>query len=596
MALARAGARSSSSLRPPSTSSSPPQIASSHSSSPLAAPTGKQKAPFPTEEADRSWGGKTGVIINLRMSKFMQGAWDEVQRAGDLSAWGRDSSAANASHQELVKDSLQKKLSESEPVSVSRHFSAWAKWKKFVGEKSRASTGSPWVFAPPPWLIGSFLKISSSTGPTAARGMAAHLDWMARLLGLDLNLKHPLVNPMTVQPRSHVPSQAIPLEARMVVHLELIAKQGNQFLCHAAADSILMTFGVVRWAHIQRSRLVGQTNANFTFLCVKGKTWGKPFLWTLGVSTFTGIGAAAAVVKTLRSSPDEHSRPFLLRAWGPCARDPTTASKWLPRQLTFAQASAARRKLLQLHPLNMSLEQAKAFSSYSARRVLPTIGGMLSMRPSEMAALSNWRDVTAQDAQASKVARSTPAHYDASKLLQSARAKSTATLAVTLAAEKSSKGLNADWQELAQHFPQAIEARKAARDSADVFSPQASHVQAKRSWPFLPSQLATVKRFRRLKGASRAEKARVPSRNEHLSQSASSSSQGGWAPDSAPHHPWFHAAHSKGPIHWEASTSTDVVTAKCGKKVSLSSAVRGVSEQTALTAGRLWCKYCYKGS
>ena len=83
----------------------------------------------------------------------------------------------------------------------------------------------------------------------------------------------------------------------------------------------------------------------------------------------------------------------------------------------------------------MDNASALEVSTYDARRLLPTIGGLLHFSPEERAALGNWRDHTA-DPVVRKAAANMGVHYDASVLIQTAQAKSMAIEAVRIACSK----------------------------------------------------------------------------------------------------------------------------------------------------------------
>ena len=89
----------------------------------------------------------------------------------------------------------------------------------------------------------------------------------------------------------------------------------------------------------------------------------------------------------------------------------------------------------------MSAKKAATISSYSARRVLPSVEGEAGLTTQEKAALSNWTDVSADaGGAAAAVASSMAAHYDEMKLQQSAVAKSMTITAIATAVETAASG------------------------------------------------------------------------------------------------------------------------------------------------------------
>ena len=121
--------------------------------------------------------------------------------------------------------------------------------------------------------MAEFMKSASERGPTAARGCYDHLLWMGKLLRVNLRVTHPLVEPFRRTPKGHKPTQARVVSVHMLAHMEKLVMSENVFVSHAAAELLLVAYGAVRWAHLQRSVLVGEAELSFTFKCVRGKSF-----------------------------------------------------------------------------------------------------------------------------------------------------------------------------------------------------------------------------------------------------------------------------------------------------------------------------------
>ena len=122
--------------------------------------------------------------------------------------------------------------------------------------------------------------------------------------------------------------------------------------------------------------------------------------------------------------------------------------------------------LLQLPPLKYRPSEMGPRLSYEARRFLPSLAGMLELRPREEASLGNWKDLvqSATHGEASACARSMAVHYDESKVQLQAVTKVSCVLALQIAAENADT-YNIPWDAVRPHLPQAGTLRELAKDA-----------------------------------------------------------------------------------------------------------------------------------
>ena len=157
----------------------------------------------------------------------------------------------------------------------------------------------------------------------------------------------------------------------MVTHLlgvlEYTAEHAHWPILMAAAT---MVFGLIRFCHVQRSYLIGANTAIMIFWCFKGKTGTRDgFAWSLP-RTLGSLDLYAIWKRHWDKVRPRHGEGF--RRWHYLAFDSDTA---VP--VSIGQF------LRVIRPYFEGVLDVQHLSSYSFRRVVPTLAGIVRLTDTE---------------------------------------------------------------------------------------------------------------------------------------------------------------------------------------------------------------------
>eukprot|EP00973_Karenia_brevis_P014417 1963848-Karenia_brevis.AAC.1 len=82
------------------------------------------------------------------------------------------------------------------------------------------------------------------------------LNFVGRVCRLELQCGHPLVQPFTVPTKGHQVMPKSPVSMAIMAHWEHLAQSNNIFVASVALANLCLLFGVLRFAHLQRSCLL----------------------------------------------------------------------------------------------------------------------------------------------------------------------------------------------------------------------------------------------------------------------------------------------------------------------------------------------------
>ena len=142
-----------------------------------------------------------------------------------------------------------------------------------------------------------------------------------------------------------------------------------------------MCFGVVRYTQLQRSYLVGGNGGTLVFWCTKGKTGSRGgFAWS--VPRYCGTLDLLQVLGAQLNKVRPRSGAGFKR-W-----------HWLGFDSATAQPVGTAQCVRILRPhLSAAMDvTSRRLSSYSFRRVLPTLAGYVGLSETERLALGQWVD------------------------------------------------------------------------------------------------------------------------------------------------------------------------------------------------------------
>ena len=392
--------------------------------------------------------GEPGVA---RRDRLLFSLWETLVGFGPLSSHYTDLDLASGSGAVKSRDIWLRGLHDTSVGSISGGLSAFSRWKKWA-----AIHGAD-PLRPKAVEMASFLKDTASGGPTAALSTCRSLKWICGKIGIDLRMNNPLVMPWGVATMGHKVVQAVPLKIMVVVHWETLLGSPNDYIKMIAIGNLLIIFGVLRFQHVQRSRLLKCCAHVLIGECSQGKAKAEGvrsgYFWTLPKEGIAEKNLGEIVFNFLGKLVDkcQDHQDFLLHDFLPKHSDITGASAFSPEPLRYGRFQAATSKLLQCPPLEMSAAEAAKNTTYKGRRILPTAAGLLHLISEERAALGNWKDLSSRDAEAGKASTNMGTRYDASRLSLSARTKVMCVQALSRACDKV-ESFTEPLERLSQHF------------------------------------------------------------------------------------------------------------------------------------------------
>jgi hypothetical protein len=312
--------------------------------------------------------------------------------------------------------------------NVTPRISSWRSWNEWA---CKAGVTDP--AAPPPHVLAQWLKNTTARGPTVATGHLARLIWLNKKLGLSIPVDSLLLSPYRTVPRSHAPQQQRPYAVSELVHFETLLLQGdNIFVQQAAAVAVLVAYGALRYAHLQRSQLLGLTESVLVGACTVGKSQSastgrrEGFVWTVPRFGIAGTDIGLAVMNLV--GPDSKLIPNRGQDVLFLDFEPSTslakATNFVGRPLSLGKWQMASQQCLQLPPLCRKQDDVGSGGSYRCRRVLSTIAGEVPLSQVQSAAIGDWVSQTGDEAGRSrKIANAMFVRYNDNSLALAARAK-----------------------------------------------------------------------------------------------------------------------------------------------------------------------------
>eukprot|EP00971_Amphidinium_carterae_P144776 2868635-Amphidinium_carterae.2 len=231
----------------------------------------------------------------------------------------------------------------------------------------------------------------------------------------------------SVPPERHSPVQQPPYDLADLAHFEFLVQGSNRLAASIAWTNLVMSYGTLRFAHVQRSSLVSSDANVLHGHCSKGKS---------------------------RVADARPGFSWYVPRHG-CTLDPPgsihKAIRFVVAPMSHSKFQALTRELLQMRPLCKPMAMAATYTSYRGRHFLPTLLAMLGASSQDQAAAGNWRDLN--DASARHESQSMPTRYDGSKCLRSQQVKVAAVSALSQAC-RSVDRFDLSWPSLSSRLPQ----------------------------------------------------------------------------------------------------------------------------------------------
>jgi hypothetical protein len=217
---------------------------------------------------------------------------------------------------------------------------------------------------------------------------------------------------------------------------------------------VLLMFGVVRLVHLQRSTFTHMDEDGGLFFCHMGKRSVRrqrfPFRWCVPRRSLTNKDPVEVLNQCVRDASGGRSCSWLLCDFGP-PRVPLSklsSAVWSP--MSISRFTSLSRQLLQMPPGQLSAEQAAGISTYSGRRLSPTLADLGQFPDTKRLKLGGWlnEELIAQQQQMAQ-----PNRYADQKILAQLDVKMEVQEMVRSAARKLGKSsLSMDWADMRKAF------------------------------------------------------------------------------------------------------------------------------------------------
>ena len=304
-------------------------------------------------------------------------------------------------------------------LSVASRWKSWAMHRKL-----------PWR-SPLQAHVALWLRTLRPRGPTASQGAFRGLRWLETHVGLVFHTSSPQVKGQGVADTAHRERQATPMPVRVWAFLEHAATSDNAFVSAIALTWLIMIVGCLRFAHVQRSRIEEVTDIMIRGVASRGKgrSQGKrrPFPWSAPAVGMSGVRIGAGLQSYLRRAAAGQPTPqFILFDFLPARTPLSSVTSFSPSAMTYPRFLQFSKTLFEAGPLRLSGPEIVGITTYSARRVLPSIADAARLSVTERLAVGAWSDIapdgSSMRVQAQRMAM--PARYSEQKLVVAATVKS----------------------------------------------------------------------------------------------------------------------------------------------------------------------------
>ena len=272
--------------------------------------------------------------------------------------------------------------------SLGHYLSVWKRWV------ARATAGHRDPTSPTTMGMVLWLRHAAAGGPTAARGLLSACRWLQDFVGIDFKAHAPALRLRAAPPGDHEPRAATPLSLGLWLHWEAMLGEANPFIRWVAATWLLLLLGVLRFAHLQRSFDWQYTPAGiFARVSIgKARKMGRraPFRWCCPRHSLRGD--LGATLQDLQAGHGSTEAAWLLPDFLPITADISSVHACADRPMLLQRFHRISRQLLSEPPAGLSVEHAAAVSSYSARRVLPTVADLAGYSTNDRVKLGGWLD------------------------------------------------------------------------------------------------------------------------------------------------------------------------------------------------------------
>jgi hypothetical protein len=303
--------------------------------------------------------------------------------------------------QDLARDTLKSPFLNTAHPTLSSYHNAYVAWRAWVTSDLGDCVPKVKADDPPDGLLPLYFQhlrdTAKRTSPMRAFNALKFAHDVGELLPNTSFLKR--TKGYARVPRTADLKQAFPLEVQMIAHLEAWCSSYIFAVRTFALGACACLHSILRLQHMVRSRTTGKPCPVGLFCqAFKGKAkeggaptvlpWAMPLLLMSGGSlavalydALSKIGVAEGASACLLPSPRIKRGRHLGAATG-----------FFKAPLTQAQFMRHLRHLLMQSPLNLTWQEAMAFTSYSLRRVHPTWADLRGLPLENRFRLADWRE------------------------------------------------------------------------------------------------------------------------------------------------------------------------------------------------------------
>ena len=281
--------------------------------------------------------------------------------------------------------------------------------------------------SPAPAALASFFQDVAQGGPTAAASVFQSLSWIAKNFGVQWPLQHFLVSPYKSVCCEHRACQADELEPWEFLNLLLLALELTGPGRVIAAFVIQSAVSCIRFAHIQRSRLVQAHPDWLEFECSVGKSKRggvrPPYRWACPEIRQGDF----SLKNTLLQFQEEVAHPQARFLWPAVQLSQDNLWQIVEETPFLVHKSMSRSRFMECFRgllIRAGLPPARAYTAHynRLRRFMPTAGMVYDAPPADAQSIGSWTEnIQSAKPQSQKLTMSV--HYAGERVARSAKVK-----------------------------------------------------------------------------------------------------------------------------------------------------------------------------
>ena len=312
---------------------------------------------------------------------------------GVLSTTARDASVLEE-RQRALSRIAQIKCTRHEPITVLNALRTWTELREFMEKRNRTT------------LEGLDLAVFIQEGTRGPARALNSLKWLSKAAQMEWNLAQ-----ITIPRRPEAPSgrrgQALVVEPGMLRFLEEEVQRMHDSRnprWTAALASWLVAVGVLRNKHLSRSMPTKISHSTIHFRCLQGKqsvTREEGFYWSCPAAFTTGWPWAMKWLAFVQALPATKQG------------EPGLCKNMHGDHFSIQECQVTAQEIFR-----GCIDQEAALTTYSWRRLFPTIAHLCNFPGRELVALSDWTDKSALTPE-----ERMPVHYSGARQLMSLKVK-----------------------------------------------------------------------------------------------------------------------------------------------------------------------------